>query len=132
MRIERLDHVNLRTTQLAAMVRWYEDILGLDSGPRPAFGFDGAWLYAGGLAAVHLIAVADPSAAGSEQLLKLEHFAFRASGDPEAFQERLTQHEVQFRRSGIAELKLIAFNLWDPDGNHIHVDFPPVDAATPS
>ncbi|WP_299657890.1 VOC family protein [uncultured Tateyamaria sp.] len=123
MPIERLDHVNLRTTRLAEMIQWYEEILGLSSGTRPDFGFDGAWLYAGDVAVVHLIAIEDDHAAGSETALKLEHFAFRASGDPEAFQDRLQQKGVAYRRSGIEALHLAAFNVWDPDGNHIHVDY---------
>ncbi|MEL6466243.1 MAG: VOC family protein [Pseudomonadota bacterium] len=123
MAIERLDHVNLRTTRLAEMIQWYEEILGLSAGARPAFGFDGAWLYAGDVAVVHLVTVDEDGAAGSETALKLEHFAFRASGDAEVFQERLQQKGVSFRRSGIEALHLSAFNVWDPDGNHIHVDF---------
>lgn len=123
MPIERLDHVNLRTTRLAEMIQWYEEILGLSAGVRPAFSMDGAWLYAGDIAAVHLVTVEDDGAAGSETALKLEHFAFRASGDAEAFQDRLQQKGVAYRRSGIEEMNLSAFNVWDPDGNHIHIDF---------
>ncbi|WP_299041942.1 VOC family protein [uncultured Tateyamaria sp.] len=123
MPIERLDHVNLRTTRLAEMIQWYEEILGLFAGERPDFGFDGAWLYAGDVPVVHLVAVEEDGAAGSETALKIEHFAFRASGDAEAFQERLQLKGVSFRRSGIDAMNLAAFNVWDPDGNHIHVDF---------
>ncbi|GGX63579.1 diguanylate cyclase [Tateyamaria omphalii] len=123
MPIERLDHVNLRTTRLAEMIQWYEEILGLSAGARPAFSMDGAWLYAGEVAAVHLVAVEDDGAAGSETALKLEHFAFRASGNPEEFRDKLQQRGVAYRRSGIEDMNLSAFNVWDPDGNHIHVDF---------
>ena len=123
MPIERLDHVNLRTTRLAEMIQWYEEILGLSAGDRPDFEMEGAWLYAGDVAAVHLVAVEDDGAAGSETALKIEHFAFRASGDADAFQERLQLKGVSFRRSGIDAMNLAAFNVWDPDGNHIHVDY---------
>lgn len=46
MQVRRLDHVNIQTTQLNKMVAWYEEILGLRTGPRLAFLFPGAWLYA--------------------------------------------------------------------------------------
>lgn len=121
--ITLLEHVNLRTAQLATMVAWYDSVLGITAGPRPDFGFDGAWLYVGDVAAVHLIAVNDPPGAGSEGPLKLEHFAFRASGDPEAFEQRLIATGERYRKSGIPSAQIVAFNLWDPDGNHIHVDF---------
>ncbi|MBY5932525.1 VOC family protein [Tateyamaria omphalii] len=123
MTITRLDHVNLRTTRLAEMIQWYEEILGLSAGVRPEFNMDGAWLYAGDVAAVHLVAVEDDGAAGSETALKLEHFAFRADGDADVFQDRLQKRGVSYRRSGIEAMDLVAFNIWDPDGNHIHVDF---------
>ena len=57
MPVKDLDHVNLRTANLAGMIAFYEKVLGLTLGPRPAFGFDGAWLYCGERATVHLIAV---------------------------------------------------------------------------
>ncbi|WP_147105285.1 VOC family protein [Tateyamaria sp. syn59] len=123
MTITRLDHVNLRTTRLAEMTRWYEEVLGLSAGARPDFSMDGAWLYAGDSAAVHLVAVEDDGAVGSDQPLKLEHFAFRARGDAADFQDRLQKHCIPFRKSKIDAMKLVAFNIWDPDGNHIHVDF---------
>ena len=76
--IQKLDHVNLRTTQLDNMIHWYGDVLGLRSGPRPGFGFPGAWLYAGEAAYVHLVGIPGQPASGSEVELKLEHFAFSA------------------------------------------------------
>lgn len=122
MQITRLDHVNLRTTQLDVMIAWYVDVLGLQNGARPGFGFPGAWLYAGDVAVVHLVEVTDAPGAGSEGALKLEHFALRATGAA-AFEARLVAHDLPFRKSGIAALGIVAFNVWDPDGNHIHVDF---------
>ena len=53
--IEQLDHVNLRTSRLEEMTRWYVDVMGLRSGFRPNFPFPGAWLYAGDRAIVHLV-----------------------------------------------------------------------------
>ena len=122
MHIQRLDHVNLRTTRLAEMVEWYETVLGLMSGPRPDFGFAGAWLYAGDVAAVHLIEVEDDGSVGSEAPLKMEHVAFRAEGAT-TFEARLTARGETFRKSDIASIGLVAFNVWDPDGNHLHIDF---------
>ena len=122
MKINRLDHVNLRTMQLDTMIAWYVDVLGLQNGARPDFGFPGAWLYAGDAAVVHMSQVDDDAGAGSEAALKLEHFALTATGSAE-FEDRLNAHGVTFKKSGLPELGIIAFNIWDPDGNHIHVDF---------
>lgn len=122
MKIERLDHVNIRTAQLETMVAWYEDILGLKRGPRPDFGFPGAWLYAGEDAIVHLVTVEGEPGAGSEQPLKIEHAAFAATGLA-AFEAHLKARGEKVRRVEIADFGITQLNIWDPDGNHLHVDF---------
>ncbi len=121
MPLKKLDHVNLRTTRLDQMIDWYVSVLGLENGYRPEFPFAGAWLYAGGTAVVHLIEV-DTEATGSEEELKLEHFAFSAD-DADGFEARLKEHGEEFRRSEMAAVRLAQYNVFDPDGNHIHVDF---------
>ena len=123
MQIEKLDHVNVRTTQLDTMIDWYTNILGMRKGDRPNFSFPGAWMYAGEAAPVHLVGVDGESGAGSETELKLEHFAFSATGGT-AFQTKLQTLGVQYRRVDIPEINVYQINLWDPDGNHIHIDFP--------
>ena len=34
------------------------------------------------------------------------------------------QKEAQSIRSDLLDFELVQINVWDPDGNHIHVDFP--------
>ena len=121
MNINKLDHVNVRTTRLDEMVEWYSSVLGMRSGMRPEFPFPGAWMYAGDLAVVHLVGVDEPGV-GADQALKLEHFAFSASGH-KRFIKHLESIKTPFKQSGPNNFKLIQVNLWDPDGNHIHVDF---------
>ncbi len=124
MQINRLDHVNLRTAQLDTMTHWYGEVLGLRPGPRPDFDIPGVWLYAGDAAVVHLVEVEKADGAGSEQPLKLEHFAFTAAGGQD-FEALLTRRGERFRKSGVPGTGTAVFNIWDPDGNHIHVDFDP-------
>jgi len=123
MQIGKLDNVNVRTTQLESMIAWYSEVLGMRQGDRPNFPFPGAWMYAGDTAAVHLVHNADTVGAGSETELKLEHFAFSATGRA-AFEAKLTARGDRFECSEIPAINLIQFNVWDPDGNHIHIDFP--------
>lgn len=122
MQITRLDHVNIRTTQLQAMIAWYTAVLGLTAGPRPEFPFNGAWMYANDTAVAHLVEIEEPMAVGAEVDLKLEHFAFRAKGVA-TFKKRLETSGTKYREVFLADVDLYAFNIWDPDGNHIHVDF---------
>lgn len=123
MKIGKLDHVNIRTTQLEPMTEWYQDVLGLKKGDRPDFPFPGAWMYAGDMAVVHLVGTDGEPGVGSETNLKMEHFAFTASG-ASGFEARLKERKENYRRIPLEATNTIVFNVWDLDGNHIHVDFP--------
>jgi catechol 2,3-dioxygenase-like lactoylglutathione lyase family enzyme len=118
-----LDHVNIRTTRLAELVSFYGSVLGLTSGPRPPFGFPGAWLYAGDRPVVHLVQVAPteaPPAAEAEEL-RLSHFAFRAEG-LEALLERLGAAGVRYQAMALPGADITQVHFADPDGNALHVD----------
>ena len=119
MEIQRLDHVNVRTNKLAEMVRWYEEILGLKTGPRPDFGFGGAWLYSGDHPMVHLVEVEEECTSIEP---KIEHFAFQAAGYS-AFLEKLKAKGIPSRIVQVPGFPLVQVNVEDCDGNHIHVDF---------
>ncbi|MGI9315762.1 MAG: VOC family protein [bacterium] len=123
MQIGKLDHINVRTTQLDSMIDWYTNVLGMRSGERPNFSFPGAWMYAGEAAAVHLVGIDGAPGTGSETNLKLEHFAFSATGG-DKFQAKLQAMGVHYKRIDIPEFNVYQINIWDPDGNHIHIDFP--------
>jgi catechol 2,3-dioxygenase-like lactoylglutathione lyase family enzyme len=122
MKIEQLNHVNVRTTQLDTMVDWYTNVLGLRSGARPNFPFPGAWMYAGDTAIVHLVGIKGEPAVGAEVKLKLEHFSLAATGGVE-FVAKLQTEDIKYHRAEIRDFNLCLINIWDPDGNHIHVDF---------
>lgn len=124
--VKRLDHVNVRTANLERMVAWYGAVLGMEPGPRPDFGFPGAWLYADGQPVVHLVGVDRPRNADPDEL-RLEHFALSAEGLP-AMLDRLKSAGETYRLNRIEDFGIIQVNLWDPDGNHIHVDFAAAEA----
>ncbi len=123
MNITKLDHVNVRTNRLDKMVEWYTNFVGLKNGDRPRFSFPGAWLYAGDQAIIHLVGADGDAGAGAETPLKLEHFALSATGQ-KAFEEKLAATGEKFSKTEITDFNIIQYNVWDPDGNHIHIDFP--------
>ncbi|MEL7465175.1 MAG: VOC family protein [Pseudomonadota bacterium] len=118
--ISRLDHVNLRTSRLAEQIAWYRDILGFEEGPRPGFPFPGAWMYRGDQALVHLVGVEAEPAGDAD--LKMEHVAFSSSGLA-AFKARLEERDVEYQEIVIADFGITQINVWDADGNHLHIDF---------
>jgi catechol 2,3-dioxygenase-like lactoylglutathione lyase family enzyme len=130
--LDYLDHVNLRTRNVAALTRFYRDVLGLMPGDRPAFPFAGAWLYLGDRPVVHLVELvagaiddAAQARAASPGPVSLSHFAFRGRGPADAFMARLDAAGVAYRVGALPGSGIVQVNLQDPDGNDLHVDFAP-------
>ena len=119
MQLNRLDHVNVKTANLEQMIKWYEDVLGMTSGARPPFPFPGAWMYAGEHPVVHLVGV-DTQPAGHDP--KLEHFALSATGYA-SFLENLDSRNVDYKVVKVPGIDITQVNVFDFDGNHIHIDF---------
>lgn len=118
--IKRLDHVNVRTANLDAMIKWYGEMLGMKPGPRPDFSFPGAWLYAGDDAVIHLVGV--DAAPEPPESLTLEHFALSATGISDLI-DRVNASGARHNVRKVPSFPIVQVNLWDPDGNHIHIDF---------
>ena len=91
--IQSLDHINIRTADLERTCAFFIDVLGLEKGWRPNFGFPGAWLYAGEKDVVHLVEVAEPAAASAGS--SLDHFAFDISDYDEA-RRRVVETGLKF------------------------------------
>lgn len=128
MPIGRLDHVNVRTTDVPRLVEFYERVLGLEKGKRPDFGFGGAWMYSGEDAVVHIVETGATVAYRGDQ--QLEHYAMRATG-LEAFLAHLRAENIPYKcgvlpGDGFGHTQV---NIFDADGNHVHIDFPPGESA---
>ncbi len=125
-----LDHVNIRSANLEALIRFYEDVLGLKLGDRPPFPFGGAWLYCGDRAVVHLVETTAQPESGDPQI---EHFAFRARDLP-AFQQVLKAHKLPHETVLVPGNGNTQVFLRDPDGNKVEVQFAAEESAqtTPS
>jgi catechol 2,3-dioxygenase-like lactoylglutathione lyase family enzyme len=52
--VAALDHVLILTDDLEATRAFYRDVVGLTVGERPPLPFPGYWLYAGGVACLHV------------------------------------------------------------------------------
>ena len=117
-----LDHVNIRTANLDAMSHFYEEVLGMRTGPRPDFSFGGRWHYCGERPVVHLVATSAQPAGHEPQL---EHFAFRAD-DYQGFVASLESRAIEFDLRDVppgSGLDLVQVHIRDPDGNHVEIAF---------
>lgn len=127
MKLAALDHVNVRTRNLDEMKAWYGHILGMREGKRPGFSFPGAWMYVDDRPVVHLVGV-DRGLPAHQSDLRLEHFALSATGLDE-FLTKLKAERIDYKVAKVPDFPIIQVNIWDPDGNHIHIDFHEDEAA---
>lgn len=140
-----LSHFSIRTLDLEATRVFYERVLGLTVGPRPAFPFPGLWMYRGdhtnpANAAVHIIGMDPNDPAGLKAYLgdrdlaslrgggAVDHIAFFAEGLADMLQ-RLRIMAVPVRERTVPDLGLHQLFLDDPNGVVIELNFPAAEKA---
>ncbi|WP_295639530.1 VOC family protein [uncultured Methylibium sp.] len=140
-----LNHYSIRSTDLDACRRFYEDVLGLKVGPRPAFAFPGLWLYEGDTSVwansvVHIIGIdrndpeglkaylGDRDEASLEGSGAIDHVAFFATGLA-AMRERLERLGVARRERTVPNLGLHQVFVDDPNGVVIELNYPAIEDA---
>jgi len=112
----RIDHVTIATADLETTVSFYRDVLGLVSGPRPAFPFARAWLYADGRPIVHLKA---PGAEG-RSAAALDHIAFYTD-DFSGFIARLDRLQISYRVQTLPDGSMRQCFLRNPNGVRLEI-----------
>ncbi|UXH77253.1 VOC family protein [Roseateles amylovorans] len=138
MQVQRIDHFTLRTPHLAQTLAFYESVVGLTPGPRPAFGFPGAWLYAQGRPILHL---AELVPGANEALTRylgdpavrpgggtVDHIALRCTDLP-ALEQRLRRLSVHYEARTVPALGEHQLFVIDP--NEVRIEFI-FDAAEPA
>lgn len=135
-----INHLAIRTLDLAATRRFYVDGLGLADGPRPAFPFPGMWLYSGDTstssnAAVHVVGIDPADPEGLKTYLgdrdtstlhgsgAVDHIAFYATGLASTL-DRLRALSIPFRERTVPGLGLHQVFLDDPNGIVVELNFP--------
>ncbi len=128
MTVLRIGHVNLRGPAglIEQLKNFYVDVIGLRTGPRPAFrsGSAGYWLYAGDHDVIHLsvdprrTTFADASQAG------FGHFALLCDhADFEEILTRLGASGTKYTLDEVTELGQIQMFLTDPAGTPVELTF---------
>ena len=123
MAINGMNHFNVLTDDVEATRRFYVDVIGLTEGDRPPLGFDGAWLYAGGHAILHVSAATLPR----ERKGVIDHMAFSAT-DLKGTLERLKRHGVEHVVRQQAGTRIWQVFCNDPMGAKVELDFDPSEA----
>lgn len=125
MAIHGLAHYNLRLEAglMEEVCAFYQRVVGLRLGPRPAFRSRGYWLYAGDRDVLHLSEERpqDRRRVGSD--LSFDHVAFAAS-DWEGSRASLLLAEVPFHEDRVPGTGQRQLFFRDPVGNGIELIFP--------
>jgi catechol 2,3-dioxygenase-like lactoylglutathione lyase family enzyme len=119
----RLQHVLVLTDDLEATKAFYCDVLGLEAGERPLLPFPGYWLYADGIACVHIAERGRYEAHAASVGLPaksspVDHVAFEAHGYEELV-ERLGAAGVEVTANHSAAGIQLFFD--DPNGARIEL-----------
>lgn len=138
MPLTDLQHLLIQVADLDATRDWYVDVLGLEEGPHPDFGFPVRWLYLGGKDVLHLT---EGGSAVSEQRQRyvgqqsqavagtgvVDHVAFGATG-LDATIARLRDKGVAFTERRADLVAAYQLFLLDPNGVKVELNFPASEA----
>ena len=124
MSIQGMNHFNVLTDDVEATRRFYVDVIGLTEGDRPDLGFDGTWLYAGGLPILHVSAARLPQ----DRAGVIDHMAFSAT-DLRGTVARLTERGVKHVLRQQVGTRIWQIFCHDPMGAKVELDFDPNETA---
>lgn len=122
MSVGLLDHFNIRTRKLAETVRFYQDVLGMEKGPRPNFDFPGAWMYSQGHPVVHLVDISPTSEEQRPDSGVIHHVAFAGNGYA-TMKQRLTGLAIKFDAREVPGGALRQIFIRDPNGVLIEINY---------
>ena len=129
MPIRRLQHINIRCTDVEKSRQFYADLLGLKSGPRPPFTSRGYWLYADEEPVVHLVQKPPGEASLGPGTGELDHVAFEGK-DLASTRETLRSRQYAFRETIVPRDNVTQLFVSDPDGVMLELNFPSDAAVT--
>jgi catechol 2,3-dioxygenase-like lactoylglutathione lyase family enzyme len=131
MPITHMQHYMVLSKDLEKTRAFYCDVLGLRTGPRPPFKFEGLWIYVGDVAAIHVagrasyddtsrtdLNPADPVKHGSGSV---DHIAFAATNYDE-LTASFDRHGVKYRATNVPGSDLRQLFVFDPDGIQIEIN----------
>lgn len=130
MGLQRLDHFFVYSADLERSREFYGEVLGLEQGPRPDFGFPGYWFYLEDRPVVHLGTDAFEGGYYEEGETRqitgptgpVDHVAFRGRAIDD-FIDRFESRSLRFERREIPDFRLSQLFIKDPDGVTIELNF---------
>ena len=122
MSVGVLDHYNVSTRKLGDTIRFYEEILGFENGPRPPFDFPGAWLYSDGHPVLHLNDISQTDKSQQPTSGVIDHVAFGSRGF-EAMKRHLAGKGIVHRINEVPNSSRRQIFLTDPNNVLLELNF---------
>ena len=132
MALAKMEHFLVLTDDIDATRNFYRDILQMEQGFRPTMEFPGYWLYADGIACIHIgertayQTYADAAGLAASQRAPgtgpVDHIAFRTQ-DIDEIVTRLKRHGVAFGQNAVPDIGLRQLFFYDPNGLKIEINF---------
>jgi catechol 2,3-dioxygenase-like lactoylglutathione lyase family enzyme len=139
MPLAHIAHYLIAANDIGQTRDWYCNVLGLEEGWHPDFGFPVIWLYANGVDVVHISANARQASESQKAYLgriaqdtgsgtgAIDHIAFFATGLDESI-ARLRRHGVEFfERQANGQALHQVFTV-DPNGIKVELNFDAMEA----
>ena len=139
MPLSHIEHYLVAADDMERTRDWYRDVLGMQEGWHPDFGFPVYWMYLDGVDVVHigrsakhasdnqktyLGRLAQDSGAGTGAV---DHIAFRARGLRETM-AHLRKHKVEFNERRANGQALYQLFMYDPNGIKVELNFDAAEA----
>lgn len=123
MPLEALDHYTVKTTDIDATAKFYEDVLGMQRGPMPTRDFPILWLYVGDKPVLHIVGRDEVDATDGGLI---DHVAFRCSGYAD-IKSKLAVRGVEHQEQRLPEIGLHQIFAKCDDGTWVELIFDPSD-----
>ena len=133
MPLHHLEHFLIQPDNLEETAAWWCDVLGLEEGPHPDFGFPVKWLYIGDNDVVHMTTGGDNVSDARKNYLGqqseavhgsgvVDHIAFRCTGLAETL-AHLRRKSVAVQKRRVDDQALYQLFLLDPNGVKVELNF---------
>ncbi len=122
MSVGVLDHFNIRTRDLDSTVHFYQEVMGLEKGPRPNFAFPGAWMYSEGKAVVHIVDISKTDEPQKPDSGVVHHVAFVSRGF-DGMKQRPSSKGMPFDARQVPGGELWQIFVNDPNGVMIELNY---------
>ena len=139
MPLSHIEHYLIAADDMDGTRDWYRDVLGMEEGWHPDFGFPVYWMYLGGVDVVHIGRSARHASENQKTYLgrlggdsgagtgAIDHIAFRAKG-LEQTMAHLRRRKIEFNERRANGQALYQLFMVDPNGIKVELNFDAVEA----